>query len=82
MIALAPHKHGYQWPCRPGAARDVKMVEVQQETGIRSETGLLDYLIDLGIELHTIRARANSRASASIADSAFWEKALPYLKRK
>ena len=72
-----PHRH--LWPCRPGAARELKMIDVMQKRGFRTQTGLMDYLIDLGLELDAIRAAENTRIDSRLADAEFWKKALPFM---
>lgn len=75
-VGIRPRKH--QLPCRPGAAIETQVYEIQSEMGI-STTGVVTHLLKLGIELHTIRAAECDRLNSRLSNAEFWKKALPYI---
>lgn len=79
--ADVPGKGKKQLPCRPPAGVYSKIESIKNRLGI-SWTGTVTYLLIQGIELDEVRIREADRAKGLKADAAFWDQALPYLRRK
>lgn len=68
----------YQWPCRPGAEKSRQIEVIRASLGLR-KTGVISYLLTLGIEAHETQKSERQHLNSLRAQGLTLSSILPYI---